>query len=79
MINRIMKNSGNKAYIKDYGVRPLVAHVESKINGSTVYFLEDYTQAKSFLNDIRKRDSSFSYEYCEELCEKIIGKDLWRK
>ena len=75
----VSRDPDGKAYIKDYGVRPLVAHVESKINGSTVYFLEDYTQAKSFLNDIRKRDSSFSYEYCEELCEKIIGKDLWRK
>ncbi len=64
--------------VKDYGVKPLVAHVESCINGSTVYFLDDYTQAKSFLNEIRSRDPDFSYRYCEDLCDKIFGEDLRR-
>ncbi|MCR5830741.1 MAG: CapA family protein [Lachnospiraceae bacterium] len=75
----IAKDADGNAVIKDYGVRPLVAHVESEINGSTVYFLDDYTQAKSFLNDIRKADANFSYRYCEDLCADIIEKDLWRR
>ncbi len=65
--------------VSDYGVRLLVSHVESEINGSTVYFLDDYTQAKSFLNEIRKRDAAFSYRYIEELAGSIIEKSLWRR
>ena len=72
------KDASGAVKVKDYGVMPLVCHVESKINGSTVYFLKDYTQAKSFLSEIRKRDADFSYKYCEELCSDIFEKDLWR-
>ena len=75
----VEKGPAGDVLIKDYGVRPLVAHVESEVNGSTVYFLEDYTQAKSFLNEIRKRDANFSYGYCEDLCADIIEKNLWRR
>lgn len=74
----LTKDDKGKAVVKDFGVRPLIAHVESAINGSSVYFLKDYTQAKSFLNEIRKRDANFSYKYCEKLCEDIIDTDLWR-
>ena len=65
-------------YVKDYGVKPLVCHVESATDGATVYFLDDYTQAKSFLNEIRRRDDNFSYIYCEELCYSIYDKDSRR-
>lgn len=75
----LTKDASGNTVIKDYGARPLVSHVRSEVNGSTVYFLEDYTQAASFLNEIRKRDAAFSYKYCEELCADIIEKDLWRK
>ncbi len=75
----LSRDTNGKAVIKDYGVRPLVAHVESKINGSTVYFLDDYTQAKSFLNEIRKRDAAFSYRYLDDLANSIFEKDLWRR
>ena len=69
----VSKDEDGKVMIDDYGAKPLVSHVESKMNGSTVYFLEDYTQAKSFLNEIRSRDADFSYVYCEELCERILA------
>ena len=65
-------------YVKDYGVKPLVCHVESATDGATVYFLDDYTQAKSFLNEIRKRDDNFSYLYCEDLCYSIYDEDYRR-
>ena len=69
----LTKDANEEVVVKDYGVRPLVSHVRSMINGSTVYFLEDYTQAASFLNEIRKRDPEFSYYYCEDLCEEVFG------
>ncbi len=74
----LKKDPEGETVVADHGVMPLVSHVESKINGSTVYFLEDYTQAKSFLNEIRSRDSVFSYRYCEDLCLGIFDKELWR-
>ena len=74
----LSKDARGETFVKDYGVKPLVCHVESKINGSTVYFLSDYTQAKSFLNEIRKRDANFSYRYCEDLCADVIDESLWR-
>ena len=70
------KNTDGEVTVKDYGVRPLVAHVRSETDGSTVYFLEDYTQAKAYLNEIRKRDGDFSYKYCEELCQSIFDEEL---
>ncbi len=68
----LTKDKSGKAMVKEYGVKPVISHVESQVNGSTVYFLSDYTQAKSFLNEIRKRDAQFSYRYCEDLCEDIF-------
>jgi len=74
----LSRDEKDRIVIGDYGVKPLVAHVESETDGSTVYFLDDYTQAKSFLNEIRNRDSDFSYCYCEDLCDKIFGRNLRR-
>lgn len=75
---RLSKEDGNVT-IKDHRVKPLVSHVRSEINGATVYFLDEYTQAKSFLNEIISRDADFSCCYCEDLCDRVFGKDLWRK
>ena len=74
----LLRDEDDNVFVSDYGVKPLVSHVESEINGSTVYFLDDYTQAKSFLNEIRSRDAAFSYVYCEDLCDEIFERDLWR-
>ena len=62
--------------VRDYKARPIVSHVRSEIDGSTVYFLSDYTQAKAFLNEIRKRDSEFSYDYCEKLCREVFDEKV---
>ena len=74
----LTKDKDGEVIVKDYGVKPLVSHVRSMINGSTVYFLDDYTTAKSLLNEIRKRDEQFSYDYCESLSGQVFGKDLLR-
>lgn len=61
--------------IKDYGVMPLVCHVEKGMDGVTVYALEDYTKELAERNAIIQQDSTFSLEYCRELCDKVWGEE----
>lgn len=77
-IVKLSKDKNGDIGVSDYGVKPLMTHVESKINGSTVFFLEEYTQARAFQNEIRWKDPDFSYKYCEDLCYTIFEEDLWR-
>lgn len=72
------KDETGKAFIKEYGIEPVVAHLTEGTNGVTTYFLKDYTHTLAGENEIRKQDANFSLEYCEELCDKVWG-DLWRK
>ena len=66
-----------KAFIADYGVDAVVAHVESKINGITVYLLSEYTEELAKKNEIKKQDGNFSLEYCVDLCNRVWG-ELWK-
>ena len=59
-------------YISEYGVEPVVAHLEHGINGVTVYKLSKYTAELAEKNQIRSQDSAFSLEYCEALCEQVF-------
>ena len=72
------KDENGKAYIMDYGVEPVVAHLAEGTNGVTTYFLKDYTHTLAGENEIRKQDENFSLEYCEELCDEVWG-ELWRE
>lgn len=67
-----LDENGN-AVITDYSVEPLVCHLEQGFGGVTVFPLEQYTEQLAERNEIVKQDSSFSLEYCEELCELIFG------
>lgn len=62
--------------IKDYGVTALVSHVEEGFGGVTTYSLADYSEQLAQNNEIRKQDSSFSYEYAVDLCNEVWG-DIW--
>lgn len=70
-------NEQGKAFITDYGVEAIVCHVESKMNGITVYPLAEYTKELANKNEIRKQDSNFSLNYCVDLCNQVWG-DLWK-
>ena len=59
--------------ISDYGVEPVVCHLEEGVNGVTVYKLSEYTVELAERNCIRQQDGTFSREYCEELCKKVWG------
>ncbi|MCR5515567.1 MAG: CapA family protein [Lachnospira sp.] len=67
--------SGN-VVIKDYGVKAVVSHVTSKLNGITVYDLADYTEELANENEIVKQDATFSKEYITSLANQVWG-DLW--
>lgn len=58
--------------ITEYGVEPVVSHLEPGMNGVTVYKLSDYTDELAGKNQIRLQDSAFSKEYCEKLCEQVF-------
>lgn len=57
--------------IKEYGVEPVICHVEEGRNGVTVYPVSDYTEELAEKNAIRLQDNNFSLEYCYSLLEKV--------
>ena len=71
-------DENGEVIVTDYGVEPLVCHLEKGYGGVTVYPLESYTEELAEKNEIRKQDSSFSLEYCEELSERIFGEAVRR-
>lgn len=66
-------DESGEAVIKDYGVEPLVCHVEQGFGGVLVYPLDEYTKKLADRNEIIKQDGSFSLEYCQDLVEKVFG------
>lgn len=66
-------NEKGEAVIKDYGVMPLVCHLEQGFGGVTVYPLEKYTEELAGRNEIVKQDANFTLEYCRELSEQVFG------
>lgn len=59
--------------ITEYGVLPVVCHLEKGFGGVTVYPLAEYTEELAARNEISKQDESFSLEYCRELAESVFG------
>ena len=70
------RSEEGQVQIAEYGVVPVVCHLEQGINGVTVYKLEDYTEELAEKNQIRLQDAVFSKEYCEQLCEGVWA-DIW--
>jgi len=66
-------DDAGEAVIKDYGVEPLVCHLEQGFGGVTVYPLSDYTEELAARNEIVKQDSNFSLEYCKKLVQDVFG------
>lgn len=68
-----LKKENDKVVIKEYGVKPLVTHVEEGYGGVKTYALSDYSETLGEANLIRKQDSTFSFAYAQELCQKVWG------
>ncbi len=66
----------DKAVISEYGIEPIVSHLEKGINGVTVYKLADYTEELAARNEIIHQDSAFNLDYCKKLCGDVF-KELY--
>lgn len=66
-------DENGEAVITEYGVMPVVCHLEKGFGGVTVYPLSEYTEELAARNEIRKQDESFSLDYCRELAERVLG------
>lgn len=64
------------AAITEYGVLPVVCHLEKGFGGVTVYPLAEYTEELAARNEIIKQDGNFSLEYCRELAERVFGEAM---
>ena len=69
----VARNEEGIVGITDWGVEPLVCHLEKGFGGVTVYPLEEYTAELAERNEIRKQDPGFSLEYCLKLAEEVLG------
>ena len=69
----LSRDEQGEVAISDYGVEPLVCHLEKGQGGVTTYFLKDYSEEMAQKNEIRKQDSAFSFAYCLDLCENVWG------
>ena len=69
----IAKTEGGTAYIKDYGVEPLVTQLSYGPQEITTYKLCDYTETLAENNKILEKDSVFDLEFCDQLCEDVFG------
>ena len=69
----LSQNPDGEVVIKDHSIRALVCHNRSEEHGVTVYPLSEYSEDLANENEIRLKDSSFSRQYCIDLCNKIWG------
>lgn len=69
----ISLDENGEAVITEYGVLPVVCHLEKGFGGVTVYPLSEYTEELAERNEILKQDESFSLKYCQELAESVFG------
>ena len=69
----ISLDENGEAVIKEYGVLPVVCHLEKGFGGVTVYPLSEYTEELAERNEILKQDESFSLKYCQDLAERVFG------
>lgn len=64
----------NGVYVSDYGVIPIVAHIETeKKQMLTVYRLDEYTEALASENEIIRQDRTFSLAKLQTLCRDVFG------
>lgn len=69
----LARDKNGEVIIKAYDVEPLVCHLTEGVNGVTTYLLSDYTDEMATQNAILAQDSTFSLEYCRDLCEEVWG------
>lgn len=74
----VKKNDEGKAYIADFGIIPVVSHVEKGQNVCSVYPFYEYTGDMAEKSAIIPQDSTYSLQYLYDLCCRIWG-NLWKE
>ena len=69
----IAKTEDGEAYIKTYGVEPLVTQLLYGPQEITTYFLSEYTEELAVENKIIQKDNQFNMTYCHNLVEEVFG------
>lgn len=59
--------------IKEYAVKPIITQMAYGKNEITTYFWEDYTPELAAQNEVKQKDSNFSYTYCLDLINDVFG------
>lgn len=72
----VSMDENGEAYIKNYGIEPLVTQLAYGTGEITTYKLSDYTEDLALQNKTIEKDSAFSLEYCKNLCREVFG-DLY--
>ena len=63
----------DEVVVKNFGVRALVCHLQEGPKGAVVYPLSEYSDSLGEINAIKAQDTSFSRQYCVDLCNKVWG------
>jgi len=61
--------------INDYGVYPVVSHLEHTKGKVTTYFLQDYTEELASKNAITEQDFAFDLDYCWSLANEVFKEE----
>ncbi len=69
----VAKTEEGEAYIKNYGIEPLVTQLLYGQQEITTYFLSEYTEELAKTNQILEKDERFSMDFCRELTEEVFG------
>ena len=69
----VAKTENGNAYIKTYGVEPLVTQLLYGKQEITTYKLSDYTEELASENRIIDKDRMFNLQFCKELCKEVFG------
>ena len=62
--------------INEFGVYPVISHVEHTKGKVTTYFLQDYTEELASVNAIVEQDHSFDLTYCKDLVNDVFGNNI---
>ena len=71
-----LTRENNEIVIKEYGVEPLVCHLEKGINGVTVYKLEDYTDELAYEHNMIHSTNDFTVENLQKRFKEIMSMNV---
>ena len=76
MANVTLTKENDTVKISDYSVIPLVSQMIIGTGKVTSYKISDYNSELASDNEMTKKDSEFSYDYCVNLCRQIFGTEV---